>query len=57
MLEDKDIYRCAQLLVDCYNENAAIKAARRADTMIRAGDPQGAAVWKRISAAVEELQR
>jgi hypothetical protein len=56
VLEDKDIARCAQLLVSCYGENAALRATSRADVMLEAGDPYGAAVWRRILKAVDELQ-
>ena len=34
-----------------------LKAAQRADAMLAKGDPEGLAVWKRILAAVEEVQR
>ncbi len=36
---------------------AAIEAAMKADAMLDRGDLDGAAVWRRIVAAVNELQR
>ncbi len=39
-----------------HGQDAPIKAAMRADAMLKAGDLDGCAVWKRILRAVEELQ-
>ncbi len=50
-----DIYRSAQVLVKRHGEDAPIHAAMRADAMLETGDLEGAAVWKRIVKAVEEL--
>ena len=36
---------------------AALEAAQRADAMLEKGDMEGAAVWKRVLAAVEEIKR
>ncbi len=36
---------------------AALEAAQRADAMLERGDMDGAAVWRRVLAAVKELQR
>ncbi len=38
-------------------EDAATEAAMRADAMLEKGDMAGAATWRRIVKAVEELQR
>ncbi len=35
----------------------ALEAAQRADTMLERGDMDGCAVWKRIVAAVGEIER
>ncbi len=48
MIPDLDIYRSANLLVKRYGEDAELEAASRVDAMIKAGDPEGLAVWKRI---------
>ena len=58
MTDDKDIYtyRTANELIKQHGEDAPIHAAMRADELLDAGDMDGQAVWKRILAAVEELQ-
>jgi hypothetical protein len=54
---DPDIYRAAKLLMDQHGQNAPLRAAERADQLLEAGDMIGAATWRRILKAVEELQR
>lgn len=56
MIPDIDIWRSANLLVKQHGEDAPIQAAMRADAMLKKGDLDGYAVWKRIIQAVEELQ-
>ena len=56
MTSDLDIYRSAQVLIDQHGEDAAIHAAMRADEMLKAGNIESQAVWKRVLAAVDELQ-
>ncbi len=57
MIPDLDIYRTAKLFVDNHGAEASIHAAMQADAMLAKGDMDGAAVWRRIVKAVEELQR
>jgi hypothetical protein len=57
MIPNLDIYRAAKLLVDRHGEDAPIRAAERADELLAAGDIDGAAIWRAILAAIEELQR
>jgi hypothetical protein len=57
MISDPDIWRAAQLIVKRHGADAAIVAAQRADELFNEGDLDGAAIWKRILHAVEELQR
>ncbi len=57
MVDDLDILRSAKLLIDQHGEDAAIHAAMEADAMLENGDILGAATWRRIVKAVEELQR
>ena len=54
---DPDIYRAAKLLIDQHGENAPLRAAERADQLLDAGDMIGAATWRRILKAIEELRR
>ena len=56
MVDDLDIYRTANELIKQHGDEAPIHAAMRADELLEAGDLDGQAVWKRILAAVDELQ-
>ncbi len=57
MISDLDIYRSAAVLIREHGKGAAVEAASRADAMLEKGDFDGQKVWKRILAAVQELQR
>jgi hypothetical protein len=57
MTSDPDIYRAAKLMIDQHGENALLRAAERADQLLEAGDMIGAAAWRRIVKAIEELGR
>jgi hypothetical protein len=57
VIPDLDIYRAAKLLVDQHGEDAPLRAAERADELLETGDFEGAAIWRSILAAIEELQR
>ncbi len=57
VVEEIEVYRAANQLIQRYGQDAEIEAAKQADAMIEAGDPEGLAVWKRILRAVDELQR
>ena len=57
MTNNLDVYRSAKLLIDQQGEAAALEAAMKADAMLDRGDLDGAAVWRRIVAAINELQR
>jgi hypothetical protein len=54
---DLDIWRAANILLKRHGDEAAVVAAQRADALLSAGDVEGEIVWKRIGAAVVELQR
>ncbi len=55
MTSDLDIYRSAKLLIDQHGEDAGLEAAMRADAMLEKGAIAGAATWRRIVKAVEEV--
>ena len=57
MTTDLDIYRSAHALIQQHGEWAAIEATMKADAMLDKGDLDGAAVWRRIVAAVNDIQR
>ncbi len=57
MTSTLDIYRTANVLIREHGEDAALEAAQRADAMLEKGNMEGAAVWRRVLKAVEEMQR
>ena len=52
MTSNLDIYRSAHSLIKQHGEGAAIQSAMKADAMLDKGDLAGAAVWRRIVAAI-----
>jgi hypothetical protein len=54
---DLDIYRAAKLLIDRHGDEAVLYAVGRADLLLEEGDTEGAAAWRAIVRAIEELQR
>ena len=57
MTSDLDIYRTANVLIREHGEDASLEAAQRADAMLEKGCLGGQRVWKRVLAAVKEIQR
>ena len=57
LIEVRDVWSAAQLLVTHYGPHAATRAAERADELRQAGDIIGTVAWQRILGAVEDLQR
>ena len=57
MTSEIDVYRSAKLFIDQHGGEAAIQAAYQADAMLDKGDLDGAAVWRRIVAAINEIQK
>lgn len=55
MIPEIDIWRAAALMVKRYGEQALEESAVRADELTSAGDDDGAAAWRRIMAAVTQL--
>ena len=56
-ISELDAYRSAELIIEQHGEEAAILASRRVDFFLGEGDTWAAAVWRKILAAIEELQR
>ena len=56
-MDDIDIWRSAQLLINQYGAEAELAAARHMDAAIDRGDPGGETVWKCVLRAIEELRR
>ena len=57
MISDADICRPTKLLINQRDEGAVIQAAMKADAVLDEGDLDGAAVWRRIVTAINDLQR
>jgi uncharacterized membrane protein YccC len=57
MTSDLDIYRTASVLIREHGEEAVIEVAQRADAMLAKGCLDGQRTWKRVLAAVKEIQR
>ena len=57
MISEIDVYRSAKLFIEQHGDEAAIQAAMKADAMLDRGDLDGAAVWRTIGAAINELLR
>ena len=55
MVTDLDAYRTAQLLVRQHGADAPIHAAMQHDALLEQDDLDGAAVWKRVLAAIDVL--
>jgi len=55
MVDDKDIFTAANLLIKQHGDTADIAAAQRIDELAERGDLDGVAVWRRILRAVKEL--
>ncbi len=47
----------AKIFVERHGTDVPIHAAMRADQLLDQGDLDGAAVWRRIKAAIEEMQK
>jgi hypothetical protein len=54
---DPDIYRAAKVLIDQHGDDAPVQAAGRADELLDEGDVDGAAVWRQILRAIEDMTR
>ena len=56
MVEARDIYRSAAVVIREHGSQAGAMAERRARQLGREGDLEGRDVWTRIAQAVEVLQ-
>lgn len=57
MIDDKEIYQCAKLLIESHGEDAEVVAAMKHDARLEDGDAEGCAVWKLILSAIVELRQ
>jgi hypothetical protein len=56
-MEDIDIWRSANLLIQNHGPDAIKAAAMREVEMLQRGDEEGAIVWQRIILAIDKLMR
>jgi hypothetical protein len=56
MIDDRDVWQAAVLLVKRYGDDAMLEASERADQLLDEGEMAGAEVWHRILNAIERLQ-
>jgi hypothetical protein len=55
VIQEIDIWRVAVLMVKRYADNAEANADRCADELETEGDQAGAAIWRRVTLAIEKL--
>jgi hypothetical protein len=55
VIQEIDIARVAVLMVNRYSDAAEEKADRCADELETEGDHTGAAIWRRVTVAIERL--
>jgi hypothetical protein len=56
VIPEIDIWRAANLMLKHYGEKALEESAARADELDSHDDYNGAAIWRRITVAVEQLE-
>ena len=57
MIDDREIYECARLLVAEHGEDAEAVARMKHDARLEEGDVEGCAVWKLVIAAIAEVRQ
>lgn len=54
---ERELWACAQKVIDMHGRDAELHAAGRADELLEAGDLDGQRVWKAILARIEAWRR
>ena len=57
MSDQFDIYQAAKILIDQHGAGADAVALKRGEQLFDEGELEGAAIWRQIANAIEELQR
>ena len=55
MIREIEIWRVAMLMVNRYADGAGANSFQRAEQLAAEGDHAGAAIWRRITGAIEQL--
>ncbi len=53
-ITDRELWACAQKVIDMHGPDAELHAAMRADELLDAGDIDGQRVWLAILARIDE---
>ena len=56
-MDNLEILRSAQLLIEQRGEDAVVFAAQRADELLDNGDHSGCSIWIAIGRTIRDLQR
>ena len=56
MMGDRELWACANKMIQMHGEDAAMQDALRADELMAAGDLDGRRTWQLILVRIEELQ-
>jgi hypothetical protein len=56
MIQDIDIYRTAQVIINQYGEEAVLEAMKRVDRYLSRNNANGAVLWNRVADAILTLQ-
>lgn len=53
-ISDRELWACAQKVIDMHRTDAELHAAMRADELLEAGDVDGQRVWMAILSRIEQ---
>ena len=56
MIPEREIWQAANLMIKRHGAEAAVHAAMRADELLAEGDIEGAATWRAVIRAIDQLQ-
>jgi hypothetical protein len=56
-MDELDVWRAAQVIINRHGADAELVVARRVDHMIARGNADGEEIWRKILAAIRELQK
>jgi hypothetical protein len=55
VIREIEIWRAAVLMINRYADEAGANSFRRAEEQAAEGNHAGAAIWRRVTAAIEQL--
>lgn len=57
MIDDREVYDCAKLLIDTHGNDAEVVAALKLDALLDEGDVEGCCVWRLVLSAIVQLRQ